>query len=863
MIPGASRWPLACIAGRGGDLPGEDVVGPETDSMIRARGLGLLLPALLSTAGGCMSEPEDTLAVSCQGKCDGWSSIKSLWADVKKLDLGDLLSVSAGFATHELNDQLVTDWGRIKLGAPKLYALPERARDDLTLGNIDSLVTGLAARFGERELTTQVNALRRQHLRSSSDVVFGESAFSIDPSISPSWGVKMGGFDKVDMWFGFQAGGTLEARVIAAYQGELAGTLRSPLEAAKNLRGFVIPRSVDDLRKMKAGESFALKGAGRFGFNFGVGVPILVAEPTSWLTYSLVLSAGLRAYIDGQMDVQLVRVDGDGVVVDIGIEDGVVGGAKLALDDAWGIQGLVKSHVNIGPISVDLGRLVERALEKRLNAQLNLLSARIEGTYHSSRMSVARLRFSLDQMQDDGAPAARALAQALKGDVRLAQALSNRGEAGVVAEFDLSRSGVATTGYAGIDILGMSFFREVERAEGQVVIQTPGGFRTILFNSLHKASGWFFSSHGYTRVGLSGLVFDPARPGPEGVDSEANFFLQTAEGDDFMERDKLLDHLDGVILGVAGEDALAAVEKPGNQVETYVERACPNSQAFDPCRSRVLTDPNVVSLRQQAESALEGKLGALAQDQKDLVMAAGRLRIAAQATYEPHAQFVGPDTSVVLDYRLDDSALRELMTERSGGELRRALVDYLEAERIDRQETEANIGAERARIADRNKGTLEDLGALWEDHAGRYQYLLSAERASIDTIGEIGPRALEIRFTVDQDNRPVYEEATARAISQARAAVVTRLFDKMMKKAGSLGPHAEQSLAYALLSMTSPDLKDVRLDIDMDLSNGFSQDYDHYREAGYAPMDRYARGRAVSPIDGGLFSVDALLQLPK
>src|SRR5262245_15541546 len=121
----------------------------------------ILTLALLVPFAGCLagdSEPE--LAVECSGKCDGLSAIKSLWRDPKAIDLGGLLAVGAAVATDELNRSIsLSDWGSIseRNTAPVLYALPERTKDDLTLHNISELVSGLLARFGERELTTRVN----------------------------------------------------------------------------------------------------------------------------------------------------------------------------------------------------------------------------------------------------------------------------------------------------------------------------------------------------------------------------------------------------------------------------------------------------------------------------------------------------------------------------------------------------------------------------------------------------------------------------------------------------------------------------------------------------------------------------------
>lgn len=833
-----------------------------------ARSLRALVPATVALlAMACSAgagsdlddaEPGETLGVSCEGKCDGWDSISSLWADPSQLDLGDLLSVGAGLATDTLNDALAaSDWASVSLTAPKLYALASVAQNDLTLGNLDQLTAGLAANLGERELTTEVNHLRRDYLAGSSARVYGECAFRINAALGHDWTLPTGGFDGQAV-LGFDAGANLEARVISPFVSEVSATGGAPLAAIKSARGFVLPRSAADLALMKPGEVVALRGAGRLGLNVGVGVPILVAQPVSYVSYSLVLSAGLRTQMSGQLDVQLVRMGGDEVVVDVGISRAQVKSARIALTDGWGVQGLLKQVVSIGGIDVDLGRLVEKALQKQLTARLSLIEARAEATDSDMRQSVARLRFGL-AAATPGSAVDKALAQALRGDVRLAQALSNRGEPGVRAEFDLSRAGASSVSYAGIDIFGMSFFRQLEQSAGSAVVQTPGGIRTLLFDSLHREGGWFFSSHGYTRVGLSGLVYD-SRSGSTLPTGEVNLFLQLAEGDDFMERDKLLDHLDALIVGLAGRDALTAIEGAGNELERYVVQACPNSQAFDPCRLAVLDDPQVVALREQGEAALEAKTGSLEPAQRELVAACGKLRLTAQATLEPAAQLVGPRTSVVADYRLDDGAVTSLMG-RTKYEFRNALVRYLEAVLIDRGDSNAEIGEERADIPTAEAQILDAMAELFGAKADQYQRLAAVERAAVQSLGDIGPRMLEVRFPVAADGRADYENATAQSLAQARAKALTELYDGLHDLAHGLDPHAEQSVSYALLALTPADKIDLRVNVDMDLDDHAGQSFEHYREAGYAGFDLYAKSSSVAPIDGGLFDVNALLEV--
>jgi len=160
-----------------------------------------------------------------------------------------------------------------------------------------------------------------------------------------------------------------------------------------------------------------------------------------------VLSAGVRTRLEGTLDVQLVRLDGDAVVVDVGVEQASLKEMRVGLEDGWGVVGLVQKTVELGGRSIDLGQVVDKAFQKQLNAKLNLVEASLEKTQRRSRLSVARLRFSLDQAQGQ-AGIEKAIAAALRADVRLAQALANARTPGVEVEFELSRSGVSGTSYS-------------------------------------------------------------------------------------------------------------------------------------------------------------------------------------------------------------------------------------------------------------------------------------------------------------------------------------------------------------------------------------------------------------------------------
>jgi hypothetical protein len=841
------------------------LAGQEEAMQKRDIGMGGLVGLFIAgtVLGGCAAnggeaEPGEKLTVSCDGKCDGLgSTIRSYWRSLRNVDSGDLINVTAGFATDELNDQLAVGGATARFDAPELYTLPEDAEGDLTLKNIESLTHGLTLRYGENELSTTVNRVRQNHLRNSRDVVFADAAFAIRGSIDHGWSFQTGGLGAGDGWasVGFSAGAELESRVVAAFPTELRATGGSMLGALRESRGFVLPRSVEDLEAMKPGESFALSGDGALGVNLGAGLPILVREPVNHVTYNIVLSAALRARLEGSLDVQVARLEGDEIVVDVGTSRIYGRSAALALYDGWGVTGFIELDVELAGRTVNLGRFVERALEKQLDRQINLVDGRIERSSREARISVARFRFRLSELDEAGRAA---LAQTLKADVRLSQLLSAQGHAGVVAELDIMRAGRSATSYAGIDILGMKFFREEIAASGSTVIQTPGGVRTLMFDSLHRDRGWFFSSHGFTRVGLSGLTFDPRDGGS--AEGEANLHLSIVEGDEFMQRDKMLDHLDALVLAVAGAEAFEVLERGGNELERHIEAFCPNSRAFDPCRTDVLANDRTRSLEETTLADFRARLGHLEEQQFEMVMAAARQRIIAQKTLEPAASLVGPKASVVLSYRLDDAALQEI-TARSGDEFASAVEAYLAVAEIDRGDSESEIAADRRELRDDERATVQALAAIFDQARRDYEAVSGVERARVDGLGEIGAQALEIRIPVDRERGPLFDEATVQSLAQARSEVATRLFDALVDTAGDLPGLPEQVAAYSLLALTPAHLHDVRLDVDMDLSDGFSQDFTHYRTAGYAPFDIYAKGGAVAPVDGGVFNLDALMRV--
>lgn len=819
---------------------------------LRILALAMPLGAIL----GCGGETDvgEELKVDCVGKCDGFDTIRSLLRDPSELSLRDLIDIGAALATDEVNDFLdELDYAEIELDRTTTYDEAEVA----------TLVSGLTARFGAHELSTAVGQLRLDHLQGSSDEVYAESAFTIGPHLGELVGPlnfdvpSFGGDEDGTVRLGFKAGADIETRLVTAHRHPNDSFFRAPLAAIKDLpRGFILPRSLEDIRRMKPGELIAKHGEGQLGLNLGVGVPLLLAEPISFLTYELVFSAALRTRLEGDLDIQLIKMAGDEVVIDVGIERARVRQAEVALEDKWGAQGLLELEVALGPVEVDLGRIAERALESVLDSQLDLFEVTASRTKNDMRMSVVRLRFDL--AETDPTLAERAISQALLGDVRLAQALANRREPGVAVDFDLLRAGVSTTSYAGAEIFGLGVYRRAMSETGTIVEQTPAGTRAFAFDTLHRDVGWFFTSHGYSRTALAGIEFSvDGRP-----TSEANLVVQVAEGDSHMERDKLVDHLDGLIVSLAGPEAMRAIEEPANELERFVEEECKGFAVFNPCPLTTFEAPTAVGLRARAEDNLEQALGYVDPALWQMLREVVKMRLLAQSVYEQKAAFTGPGVSLVTDYRLDDRALTAILNDSAGQRVKESVLALLQQTEISRMDTE--MSGARAEIENEAWEQLESVGEAVDAHAYAYQRALAAEYATIERVGNVGARGLEVRFTVNRRNTPIYEEAIAQSLASRRAQIAAATFDSLRELADDLGPHAEQVVAYGLLGATPSESVEVRLNLEIDLEDTWAFWREPYRNAGYPEaLDVFATGSSVNPINGGFFNVDQLIAYPR
>ncbi|MBX3228058.1 MAG: hypothetical protein KIT84_27465 [Labilithrix sp.] len=847
--------------------------------------------SLLSLAA-CAAETDEDVA-SAEGEI---GSVKSYFSDAKRLDLGDLTRVSVGFATDGLNDALSTSSGALRGGlrfeAPSVFA--PKADPNLVLPDrfevkaLDSIVSGLAAQFGEKELGTEVNAIRLKHLESTADDFFVESAFTTSAGIGPSWSFGAGGFNGTSVTLGFNADAALTSRVIVATKNESLGSLLSaPLEAVKASRGFVYPRTMADIKGMKPGEMFALRGAGQLGANFGIGAPIFVTDPGS-IGYRIVVSAGVAGVVKGQIDVQLVRLEGDEVVVDVGVEKGQGVSFRAGIGDEFGIKGICDDgqsclrDVDLGGHRVGLKGIVEKAVEKQVNKYLSFSIAG-SASSGSSRVSLSRFRVHMDK---GGADTQKALEQLLKFDLRLAQAMYNRDldqrEPAVFADFDAVRAATTTTRNFGFELLGMNIYhRAVVKREGTFVLQTPDGAKSILFDHLAKDGGWFQRKHGFSRTGIAAESIDESSP--TSFKSEANLFIQTLSSDKHMDNDFALDNIDALIRGVAGQEVVDTLDVYGNDMERTLWQKCPVEERRsgggdsgpttkhwdEKCNVRLLDDPAFIGKKTQGLAAIEPKISRLAPDFKALVRKAAEIRLTLQSTgIHGFDALSGPGVAVTTEARFDDKAL-EILASRSKDDYLAAMRGYLSAVDAKRREVrDANDRLRAGLAAESDSGrTVEQMANIFTSHAANYRAMSAAEKALPQTLAgkRFVSHPLAIRFTVEGDARKMLEGAVIDSAAHQRALTATRLFDDLKKRADGIDADldAEHATFYPLLTLVPAQNLEVALTVDTDVRSSWFVKRERFIKAGLVDSITTAKGAESSTISAGMFDLRSLIESSK
>ncbi len=180
--------------------------------------LGLLPLAGCADGVSGQGGGENDVITCADGKCDGVTRVvKDLYSDMRRVNLDDLVTLGAGFATQELNDALARlPYVDLKLSDTSFFGAEERrVFGQVVQEDINTLQTSLTQRLGEQAFAAQVNKMRLGTLSRMGGGVFAESHFKVGVGVDHAWTLNHG--DRVGQ-VGFSASPTIEAIVIAPYE---------------------------------------------------------------------------------------------------------------------------------------------------------------------------------------------------------------------------------------------------------------------------------------------------------------------------------------------------------------------------------------------------------------------------------------------------------------------------------------------------------------------------------------------------------------------------------------------------------------------------------------------------------------------
>lgn len=801
---------------------------------------------------------EDVTPVVCDGsKCDGASSrFKNAFNDMKNIDLSDLTVLGAGLATDQLNDGLGNvPYSTIQLSRTSLYGAREEILGQTLVHDINGLRGGLTERFGEHAFATRLVDLRKEQA-AANNLVWAESHFKIGPSLNHGWSVSHG--DTVGS-VGFDANASVETVVIAPFEERSEALLDAPLSAIKETRGWIIPRSAQDVIRMTPGESLAMRANGALGMNLGVGVPFLVGTVAGVVTLNARVNLGARVAIKGELDVQLVRGQGNDVWVDVGMDKQQLRHFAVALTTGYGVAGLPEVDLGLGRLNLDIDDLAEKALQKQLNKHLTpSLSATT--TTSTARLTVARFRFDASKLVEKETE--QALTQALRGDIRLAQALAVNGTKGVAQELDLLKDARSEADYVGFRFLGMEFYRANNFDTGSIHIEQNGENQTLLFSELEEKSGFFFTDRAYEWRKLVSIKTQDGRL----TDAQVNSRITLREADSFLSRDQMLDHIDPLAGYLTGFNPLwEDVNVMADDLAYFVDHVCPapshNADSFEraefeECLQQIPTNTEVLARKQAVQDAMDQVVEAnlrqgfdpASGSSEDFARKLMAFKLLLAATNDrPDVGLFGPKGRMVTQIRFSDEALHTMMAPGKETEFRTTVENVLRLMAADRI---SDINRKQDNVdeyIDDRASRLDDIGMLYAQATFKWDDLDQIAKVSLNgqTVGDQG------QLVLIPEAKPA--ELDLGSVAEHKGVILEKLVPEMVKVAEAgifrdLDEPEEFVIGYSLLWMADPTHVEL-------LANYVFEDEDEF---GLHDLDAYGRG--TSPmIEAGQFNIDELI----
>lgn len=822
-----------------------------------------LLPAAViiavgMTSGAC-SDSEEELGPSTgtctSGKCDGFSStVDDFFSDMKEIRLDDLVVVGMGLANEPINDALSDiPYTDIELSETKVFGHAHEVFGETIVHDINELQTGLTQALGEHAFATRINEIRQNFLSNAPTAVYAETHFKMGANLDPSWTVDAGG---LPVTLGLFVNPEIETVLVAPYEkGEMQSVVINPLYTIRETRGFVLPRRLEDVIQMAPGEMVALRGDGRVGFNIGVGLPIYLTTVADFLTLRARISAGARVSMGGTVDAQLIRGDGMTAYVDVGLKNEQMKHFSLALNTGWGVEGLPEVEVNLGPVDVNLADIMENALEDLLNRKLALFSASASSGNTQGRLTVVRFKFDLGG--GDSAMIEQALSQAMKGDLRLAQALANRENSGVTTELDISRDSRSEAGFLGFRFLGMSFYLSDSATQGVVQINNGNESQALFFTELEENSGFFFTERSHKWRRLVSLKSTDGRL----TDAQVNARLVLKETDSYMERDQVLDHLDPLINYIMGfNSTFGGFGRYTDSLADHVDNHCGyppgfnadrwEQEEYEQCVADIASTTEFMTMKEQAIQAFEdaksagitGGFDSEFMDSHTLASALFDVKLGISSIYEYPALWTGPKATAYTQINFSQTALDDIFKASRAEDFRESVEHVLWLMRSDREENDFDTKRDDAQdeVWDQRED-IDQVVGHFQETAKKYEHFHNL--VAIDYDQEIlGDQAHLVLIPV---NSP--QDIHMASIAEHKGDLLESFFIDLVEAAGNLKEPEGFVLGYALLGMAWP--KDIELIVNL------AFDDDDYPQQ---DLKVYTRGTSAEFINAGLFNIEEL-----
>ncbi len=757
----------------------------------------------------------------------------------------------------------------ISLGDTQVFGLEGGSEDGVQFTSIDGLVEGLTARFGERAFVTQINAMRTRHLNESGDRFYAESDFNLDLPGDFAFSTDVGDFDVA---LGFRPRARLRARTVFAHGSSLGALVTQPLKTAREFRGFIFPRGFADFQQMLPGESVALEGEAGVGFNVGANLPIFSVDPINYLVLTARFHLGARVSTDGMLDVQMIRGEGNDLYLDVGLKNAKNRRFRAALDSGYGLHGIPSIlEIEIAGNEYSLGTLAERLIRSRLDRS-GLLDFGIEANRSSLEERITINRFRIDLKSTD--PRAEAgLKQAVGGDLRLLQALADRGDSGVEEVVSLERDLNRRKRHFGAHIASMRFFTERSESEGTIRIATGDSAHTILFRELEEHTGRFFRDWGFRRLVLTDQRWQ------DGVylGAQTNLRLAVSESDRFTDRDQVLDHVDSALLSVLDFDtAYNILTRTFEELQHEVDDRCEECGNDDPscdfeydrCVDELITDQDIIAWRERLAArtseimgdldgrAFDGEFSSpheLAQALLDLKLAVSSVRETAAALADTTGR-----TSMLSDARFSHKGLDDLFRNVDETQFDVRLRQVLTMI-ISKRSRDYDQKYDRAlRWLDGESGKIQDIVEIYGKARKAYQTVDDATR-----IGIGGNRVGDGAFVIVPHSET--KEPILQSLAEQKGVIAAQMVDEMVERGEDLnllqsilrlitlglarpnGFESHHLIAYTLLSLINPEDREWLIAMD-------------FEEDDFADVHVYTRGaRGDQLIGAGDFDLDLLL----